>query len=106
MVYNQTNQKLMKEIRQKFQNHLKVLTAKTKVDDDDLVGTDIDRETNDGEYEKIYQIEEIKKMIQNQKNQKLMKEIREKIRNYFKAQISKRGDDDDLADTDIDREKW
>ena len=32
-----------------------------------------------------------------------MKEIREKIKNYLKVWISKKGDDDDLVDTDIDR---
>ena len=38
----------MKESRHKFQNYLKVLIAK-KVDDDDLVDTDIYLETNDDE---------------------------------------------------------
>ena len=59
MVQNQINQTLMKEIRQKFQNYLLRLIAK-KVDDGDLVDTDIDRETNDEEYEEIDQIEESK----------------------------------------------
>ena len=44
MIYNQTNQKLMKEIREKIQNYLKLLIAQ-KVDDDDPVDTDIDLET-------------------------------------------------------------
>ena len=43
-------------------------------------------------------------MIQNQKNQKLMKEIRQKLQNYLKGLISKKGDYDDLVDTDIDLE--
>ena len=84
---------------------LKNIDSQKRGDDDDLVDTDIDRETNVEESEEKFIQKKAKKMIQNQKNQKLMKEIREKIRNYFKAQISKRGDDDDLADTDIDREK-
>ena len=46
MIYNQKNQKLMKEIRYKFQNYLKGLTAK-KGHDDDLVDTDINIEKND-----------------------------------------------------------
>ena len=50
MVQNQTNQKLMKESRQKFQSYLKGFIAK-KGDDDDLVDTYIDLETNDEEYE-------------------------------------------------------
>ena len=45
-------------------------------------------------------------MILNQINQKQMKNIREKIKNYLKGWISKKkGDDDDLVDTDIDRER-
>ena len=46
MVQNQTNQKPMKETRQKSQNYLKVLIAK-KGDYDDLVDTNIYQETND-----------------------------------------------------------
>ena len=37
-------------------------------------------------------------------NQKLMKEIRQKIKNYLKCWIAKKGDYDDIVDTDIDRE--
>ena len=59
MIQNQIDQKLMKEIRQKFHNYLKGLILK-KRDADDLVDTDIDLETNDEEYEEIDQIEEIK----------------------------------------------
>ena len=43
-------------------------------------------------------------MIQNQKNQKLMKQIRQKIQNYLKGLIAKKGDDDDPVDTYIDLE--
>ena len=46
-----------------------------------------------------------KKIIQNQKNQKLMKDIRQKIQNYLKGLIAKKGDEDDPVDTDIDTEK-
>ena len=60
MVQNQTNQKLMKESRQKFQNYLKGLIAKRKGENDDIVDTDIDRETDDEESEEIYRIEESK----------------------------------------------
>ena len=52
------------------------------VDDGDLVDTD--RETNNEESEEIYRIEERRKMIQNQTNQKLVKEIRENIQNDLK----------------------
>ena len=45
----------MKESRQKFHNYLKGLIAK-KWDDDDLVDTDIDLETNYEESEEIYRI--------------------------------------------------
>ena len=44
-----------------------------------------------------------KKIVQNQINQKPMKDIREKTNNYLKGWISKKGYDDDLVDTDIDR---
>ena len=43
MVQNQTNQKLMKESRQKYRDYLKGLKKK---DDDDPVDTDIDLDTN------------------------------------------------------------
>ena len=43
-----------------------------------------------------------KKIIYNQINQKLMKEIREKVKNYLKGRTTKKGDDDDLVDTDND----
>ena len=33
-----------------------------------------------------------------------MKETREKIRNYLKGRKPKKGDDDDLVDTDTDQE--
>ena len=46
----------------------------------------------------------VKKMIHNMINQKLMKEIRDKIRNYLKGWKPKKGDDDDIVDTDTDRE--
>ena len=42
--------------------------------------TDVDEES-----EEIYQILKTKKMIQNQTNQKMMKEIRQKSQNYLKV---------------------
>ena len=85
MVQNQTNQKLMKESRQKFQNYLKGLIAK-KGDDYDLVDTDIDRETNDEESEEIDRIEEIKennlesdKLETDERDQKENTELLESI---------------------------
>ena len=42
-----------------------------------------------------------KKMIQNKTNQKIMKYIRQKIWNYLKVFIDKKGYDDDPVDTDI-----
>ena len=44
-------------------------------------------------------------MVQNQKNQKLTKESRQKFQDYLKVLISKKGYDDDLVATDIDRKK-
>ena len=44
-------------------------------------------------------------MTQNQKNQKLMKDIRQKIQNYLKLLIAKKGANDDPVDTDIELEK-
>ena len=38
----------MKDIRQKIQNNLKVLTAKNKIENGDVVDTDIELETNVG----------------------------------------------------------
>ena len=45
MIYNQKNQKLMKNIRQKIRNHLKGLITK-KRENDDPVDTDVELETN------------------------------------------------------------
>ena len=45
MIYNNINQKLMKEIRQKIQNHLRELID-NKIDNDDPVATDIEMKTN------------------------------------------------------------
>ena len=56
-----------------------------KGDDDDLVYTDTDRETNEEWSEGNDQREESKQIIYNMINQKLMKEIREKIKNYLKG---------------------
>ena len=49
--------------------------------------------------------EKSKKMIYNKKNQKLMKEIRQKIQNNLKILIAKNRENDDLVDTDIELEK-
>ena len=45
-IYNQKNQKLMKEIGQKTRNHLKILIAKKTRKNDDPVDTNIELETN------------------------------------------------------------
>ena len=42
----------MKDIRQKIQNHLKISIAKNR-ENDDLVDTGIELETNEGENKKI-----------------------------------------------------
>ena len=47
--------------------------------------TDIDEES-----EEIDQTKKTKKMIQDQKNQKLMKDVRQKSHNYLKGLISKK----------------
>ena len=78
MFQNNTNQNLMKESRYKFQNYLKGLIAQ-KVDDDDLVDTDIDREKMMKNMRRQIGYKKAKKIIQNQINKKLMKEIIEKI---------------------------
>ena len=61
------------------------MISQKKVNDDDLVDTDNDQETNEEELEGKYQREESKKIIQNMINQKQMKETREKIKNYLKG---------------------
>ena len=48
----------MKDIIEKINNYLKVWKPQKKWDDDDLVDTDTDRETNNEESEEIYRIEE------------------------------------------------
>ena len=45
-----------------------------------------------------------KNKIQNQKNQNLMKDIRQKTQNELKGLIYKKGDKDDSVDTGIDME--
>ena len=45
---------------------------------------------DDKESDERDQIRERNKMIQSQKNQKLMKEIRQKIQNYLKGLIAKK----------------
>ena len=67
----------------------------SKNDDETL--TDVDEE-----YEEIDKINKKNNMVKNQKNQKLMKESRQKYRDYLKG--LKKKDDDDIFDTDIDRE--
>ena len=47
----------MKEIKQKINIYLKGWKPPKKGDDDDLVDTDTDRETNNEESEEIYRIE-------------------------------------------------
>ena len=42
------------------------------------------------------------KMIQNKKNQKLMKDIRQKIQNYLKGLMAKKGGNGDPVDTGIE----
>ena len=90
MVQNQTNQKLMKESRYKIQNYLKGLIAKTK--DKmmiQLILILIERQMIK-DMRKQIRYKKAKKMIQNQRNQKLMKEIRGKIQNYLKGLIAKK----------------
>ena len=53
----------MKDIREKIKNYLKGWKPPKKGDDDDIVDTDTDRETNNEESEEIYRIEERKKKI-------------------------------------------
>ena len=48
MAQNQKNQKIMKVIKQKIRNHLKLLISKKNRENDDLVDTDIDMDTNVG----------------------------------------------------------
>ena len=45
MIQNKKNQKMMKEIRDKIQNHLKLLMAKN-IENDDPVNSDIELYTN------------------------------------------------------------
>ena len=52
----------MKEIKQKINIYLKGWKPPKKGDDDDLVDTDTDQETNNEESEEMYWIEESKKI--------------------------------------------
>ena len=104
MVQNQINQKLMKEIRQKFQNYLKGLIAKKKQMTIILLILMLIGRQMINNMRKQIRWKKAKNMIQNQTNQKPMKDIREKIQNCLKGLIAKKGDDDDPVATDIDLE--
>ena len=83
MLQNQIYQNLTKKYEKDKEVLFKKTKTTTKGDEDDLVHTDNYKDTNNEEPEEKYQIEEIKKIIQNQITQKLMKEIRYKMKNQL-----------------------
>ena len=94
----------MKEIREKIKNYLKGWIAK-KGDDDDLVDTGIDRETNDEESEEIDRIEESKENnLESDQPKTYERDQRENPEILKRFNIQKTGDDDDPVDTNIDLE--
>ena len=84
---------------------MKRIDSKKKSDKDDLVDTDTDQETNEEESEGKHQRKDIKKdNLESYIDQKLVKDIREKIKLFLRTKTPKRGDDYDLVDTDTDQE--
>ena len=78
---------------------------KKKIDDDDLVDTDTDQDTNKEELQGKYQREESKKdNLESNKSETDEKYQRENNELFKKYGNPKKEDDHDLVDTDTDRE--
>ena len=76
-----------------------------KGDDDDLVDTDTDRETNNEESEEIYRIEESKKYhLESDRSETNERDQRKHPELLILIGSQKIGDDYDPVDTDIDME--